>query len=269
MLKVLDADDAAARAAAGKAIVAAGRQPVSAVLDFYAGWCPPCRAMKPLTDKLAAEGLPIVVIDIDRHPDVTEKFNVKSVPTYVALKAGEEVGRVVGETAEADLRQLVAKAGLPAEAVRPGLDTPAATAALLALVIGLGEDDAWVRFQAEAGLRANRQAAAALAELLDRKYPARVRGGAVQGLLVVGGTKGVPVAARTALAAVLADDQQPADVRGYAAVALGAGDAPPPEVAPALVAAVGGGRSADLRARAAARLGELRPPAAVPTLARA
>ena len=71
---------------------------VPVLADFNAGWCGPCRAMKPMLDELA-EGNPgykIVSIDIDAEDELAEDYDVSSIPCLVVFKGGEEVNRSVG-----------------------------------------------------------------------------------------------------------------------------------------------------------------------------
>jgi HEAT repeat protein len=267
LVRALDDDDQEVAEKAAAAIVAIGRQPVAVVLDFTAEWCGPCRQMKPIVAKLLREGLPIVAIELDNHPEVAAKFEVQSVPTYLAVKGDEIVGKQVGTTSERELRKLVAKLGRqPAEANPARPDDPAAQAALLAAVIGLSGDDAWERFQAEAYLRSDAQIVAKLVNLLEGKSPGRIRGGAIQGLLLAVGEKELPESCRQVLARSLANEKEAADVRGYAAIVLGTGRQPAAEITTVLVTAVTKAKSVDLRDRAAKRLGDLRSPTAVPAL---
>ena len=71
---------------------------VPVLADFNAGWCGPCRAMKPMLDELAEgnEKYKIVSIDIDEEDELAEEFEVTSIPCLVVFKGGEEVNRSVG-----------------------------------------------------------------------------------------------------------------------------------------------------------------------------
>jgi len=86
------------------------------LVDFYANWCAPCKYVAPLMDELAKahEGTLLVVkVDTDQAPDVSQQFSIRSIPTVILFKDGEEVGRSVGFEPE----KLRAMAD---EAVRPG-----------------------------------------------------------------------------------------------------------------------------------------------------
>lgn len=87
-----------------------------ALVDFYADWCAPCKYVAPLMDELAKEHegtLLVVKIDTDQAPDLSQKFGIRSIPTVILFKNGEEVGRSVGFEPE-KLRAMAE------EAVRPG-----------------------------------------------------------------------------------------------------------------------------------------------------
>ena len=76
------------------------------LLDFYADWCGPCRAMNPTIEALIQEGHPVRKVNIDRNPQLAGKHRVGSVPCYVMLVDGREVDRVVGGTSFSRLKRM-------------------------------------------------------------------------------------------------------------------------------------------------------------------
>ena len=60
------------------------------LVDFFATWCGPCKAMQPVLDQLKSdlgESIRILKIDVDKNQDVAEKFKVRGVPTFVLFKS--------------------------------------------------------------------------------------------------------------------------------------------------------------------------------------
>lgn len=82
---------------------------VPVLADFNAGWCGPCRAMKPMLEELAQTnpGYKIVSIDIDSEDELAEDYDVSSIPCLVVFKGGEEVNRSVGLIAKDAIAELV------------------------------------------------------------------------------------------------------------------------------------------------------------------
>ena len=69
------------------------------LVDFYADWCAPCKMVAPLVDEIAHEQLGkmlVVKIDTDAAPEVALKYEIRSIPTLIVFKDGEEVERSMG-----------------------------------------------------------------------------------------------------------------------------------------------------------------------------
>ena len=69
------------------------------VVDCWAAWCAPCRAIAPIVDELAKEYSGKVVfgkLNVDENPETTQRFGVMAIPTLLVMKDGQEVDRVVG-----------------------------------------------------------------------------------------------------------------------------------------------------------------------------
>ncbi|HLL23823.1 MAG TPA: thioredoxin family protein [Kofleriaceae bacterium] len=69
------------------------------LFDFTAKWCGPCRQMAPVLETLAQEytgRVRIAAIDCDDEPQIAQAYNVRSMPTFVVVRDGREVGRIIG-----------------------------------------------------------------------------------------------------------------------------------------------------------------------------
>jgi thioredoxin 1 len=83
------------------------------LLDFGADWCPPCRAMEPHVGAVAeayAGRLRVGAVDTDRNQAVAARYGVHGLPTFVVLKDGKVVDKVVGAMPRSRLEALVQRA---------------------------------------------------------------------------------------------------------------------------------------------------------------
>jgi thioredoxin len=63
------------------------------VVDFWAPWCKPCRAIEPVLEELP---LPVARLNVDEHPEIAARYEVLSIPTVMLFEKGEPRERVVG-----------------------------------------------------------------------------------------------------------------------------------------------------------------------------
>jgi thioredoxin 1 len=85
------------------------------MVDFWAEWCGPCRAVSPILDQIAAEHsskIKIVKLNVDDNPEIAMKYQITSIPAMKVFKGGEVVKTIIGAkpkpAIEADLAEFLA-----------------------------------------------------------------------------------------------------------------------------------------------------------------
>ncbi len=80
--------------------------PAPALIDFWAEWCAPCRALAPALDELAQKytgKFVVAKVNVDEYQDLAAKFGIMNIPTMIFFKNGQEVDRAVGLQQKAQL----------------------------------------------------------------------------------------------------------------------------------------------------------------------
>jgi thioredoxin 1 len=79
------------------------------VVDFYADWCGPCRALGKALEKLAQERSDVlfVKVDVDEYSDIAGRYGVRSIPTIILFKNGSQVHKATGFNGEAALKATI------------------------------------------------------------------------------------------------------------------------------------------------------------------
>jgi thioredoxin 1 len=83
-----------------------------AIIDFWAEWCAPCRAIAPIVKDLAdryGEKVKIVKMNIDENPSTPSRYEVRAIPTVLAFRNGEVVEMLQGARPKGDFEEMVKK----------------------------------------------------------------------------------------------------------------------------------------------------------------
>jgi thioredoxin 1 len=80
------------------------------VVDCWAAWCAPCRAIAPVVDELARQYSGKIVfgkLNVDENPETAQRFSIMAIPTLLVMKNAKEVDRIVGALPKSELQEKI------------------------------------------------------------------------------------------------------------------------------------------------------------------